>query len=156
MAPSDWIESFFPLRRHLAIDSANALATGGGKALPTWRYVEVFAPANCQESSNPCTRAAIRTVRCGSPTNPGSGASLARRCPLTPSFAHLRLARVGPRSGPPCFLLPPTSVGAILLALLRQSSAPSQPRSLIRSNSFSPTVTFFRLAFGHQIGRAHI
>ena len=32
---------------------ATALANGGGKALPTWRYDCVFPPENCQSSGNP-------------------------------------------------------------------------------------------------------
>jgi hypothetical protein len=48
------------------------------------------------------------TWQTGSP-----GASIAIPSPFTPSIFHAARARVGPRSGPPCFLLPPTIVGAI-------------------------------------------
>ncbi len=44
---------------------------------------------------------------------PGPGASSARPRPSTPSAAQACLARVGPRSAPPCFFEPPTIVGAI-------------------------------------------
>ncbi|MBT9154549.1 MAG: hypothetical protein DDT39_01227 [Firmicutes bacterium] len=49
-------------------------------------------------------------------------------------------ARVGPRSGPPCFLLPPTSVGAISHARSRHCLASRQPFAAIRSKRASPTV----------------
>ena len=42
------------------------------------------------------------------------GASFATPEPSTPSSSHAFFARAGPRSGPPCFLDPPTIVGAIL------------------------------------------
>lgn len=43
--------------------------------------------------------------------------------PSTPSESHCLRARVGPRSGPPCFRLPPTIVGAISFARSLQSAA---------------------------------
>ncbi len=61
----------------------------------------------------------------------------------SPSTCRLRqavLARVGPRSGPPCFLLPPTIVGAMAPARLAQAAAPGQPPSAIRSARTAPTV----------------
>ncbi len=63
----------------------------------------------------------------------------ARLRPSTPSLAQALRARVGPRSGPPCFSEPPTMVGAIWLAFSAQASAPSQPPSAIWSRSSWPT-----------------
>lgn len=119
---------------------ATARATGGGKALPTCRYAAVFFPWNCQPSSNPWIRAAIRTVKRGIPTKSDSGAESASDFPLTPKVSHARRALVGPKSGPPCFFEPPTRVGAISLARLAQARAPRHPLIDIRSISVSPTV----------------
>lgn len=85
-------------------------------------------------------RAAMRTVKRGMPTKLDAGNSSAMPLPSTPSVAHAFLARVGPKSGPPCFLLPPTSVGAMSQASSRQAFAPSQPLATMRSYSASPTV----------------
>jgi len=68
------------------------------------------------------------------------GGSLAMPSRSTLSAAHAFLARVGPRSGPPCLCEPPTTVGAISLACARQAFAPFQPFSAIRSYRVSPTV----------------
>ncbi len=100
----------------------------------------VFAPVIAQSSGKPWMRAAMRTVRRGSPEKSGSGACGAMVDPFTPRSAHARRARVGPRSGPPCFLEPPTSVGAIRFARAAQASAPFHPRSAMRSTRVSPTV----------------
>lgn len=59
--------------------------------------------------------------------------------PSIPSRAHCARARVGPRSGPPCFFDPPTKVGAIASARRRHFEAPRQPREAIRSPIASPT-----------------
>ena len=56
------------------------------------------------------------------------------------SAAHAARARVGPRSGPPCFFDPPTIVGAISSARLAQAEAPRQPFAAIRSRRTAPTV----------------
>src|SRR5262249_33188229 len=37
----------------------SARATGGGKALPTWRYAAVLRPEKDQPSGNPCRRETI-------------------------------------------------------------------------------------------------
>ena len=55
----------------------------------------------------------MRTVRRGAPSKSGAGASFASPRPSTPSAAHAWRARVGPRSAPPCFFEPPTSVGGM-------------------------------------------
>ena len=52
--------------------------------------------------------------------------------PSTPNVAQACLARVGPRSGPPCFSEPPTIVGAMSSARFFQARAPLQPRSAMR------------------------
>src|SRR5690348_8557068 len=70
----------------------------------------------------------------------GPGGWSATPRPSTPSAAQAWRARVGPRSGPPCFLLPPTMVGAMAQARPAQASAPGQPPEAIRSRSVSPTV----------------
>src|SRR5260370_33902143 len=82
----------------------------------------------------------MRKVSLGIPKNSLGGASSAIPFPSTPRLAHARLALVGPRSGPPCFRDPPTIVGAISSAALRQALAPLQPFAAIRSNRTSPTV----------------
>ena len=56
------------------------------------------------------------------------------------SAAQALRARVGPRSGPPCFLEPPTMVGAISLASSAQRFAPIQPFAPIKSAKVAPTV----------------
>src|SRR5207302_7019109 len=62
-----------------------------------------------------------------------------------------RLARVGPKSGPPCLCEPPTIVGAISLACSRHSIAPLHPRAAIKSYRTSPTVLGFVLdVSGHE------
>src|SRR5690554_6232383 len=94
----------------------------------------------CQLAGNPWTIAAILTVKRGRPLNPAGGGSSASVPPSIPSSFQAALDRVGPRSGPPCFLEPPTRVGAILLARLAQSFAPSQPFDPISSTRSSPTV----------------
>src|ERR1017187_1511677 len=45
--------------------SPTARATGGGKALPIWRYCAVLRPENRQEAGKPWTAAAIGSVRRG-------------------------------------------------------------------------------------------
>lgn len=127
---------------------ATKRATGGGNALPTWRYAAVFLPKKAHSSGNPWMRAAIRTVRRGIPVSGKSfvGASFAMPIPSTPSSAHWRLARVGPKSGPPCFFDPPTSVGAIELARAAQPAEPPQPLTPIKSLSTAPTVGDFFFA----------
>ena len=109
--------------------SPRARATGGGKALPTCRYAAVFRPENSHQSGKPCSRATIRTVSLGrwSTGNKGPGAESPMPSPSTPSPFHASRARVGPRSGPPCFLLPPTIVGAIPQALAAQSVPRASP-----------------------------
>jgi len=85
-----------------------------------------LAPENCQESGNPCSRATMRTVTLGSPSSgkagPGSWSAMPR--PSTLKYAHAARARVRPRSGPPCFLLPPTMVEAIALGRFAHALAP--------------------------------
>ena len=83
-----------------------ASATGGGKALPIWRQAFVFLPVMRQESGNPWSRAIMRGVRRGDPSKSGPGASSAIVFPVTFIAAHAFRARVGPRSGPPCFFDP--------------------------------------------------
>ncbi len=85
-------------------------------------------------------RAAIRTVKRGIPTKSNVGTSSAMPLPSTPRLAQACLARVGPKSGPPCFLLPPTSVGATSQALSLHACAPRQPLEAMRSPSAAPTV----------------
>src|SRR6185437_10689526 len=68
------------------------------------------------------------------------GGSFAIPKPSTPRLAQALRARVGPRSGPPCFKLPPTTVGAISFAVSRQNLAPSHPLEAIKSYKTSPTV----------------
>ena len=73
----------------------------------------------------------------GPPSAPSAGAGgpagKPGRClvgdakPVHPSFRHASRARVGPRSGPPCFLLPPTSVGPMPLAPSAQAAARVSP-----------------------------
>ena len=106
--------------------SPRARATGGGKALPTCRYAAVFRPENSHQSGKPCSRATIRTVSLGrwSTGNKGPGAESPMPSPSTPSPFHASRARVGPKSGPPCFLLPPTIVGAIPQAARRPVQSP--------------------------------
>src|SRR5262249_42739877 len=118
-----------------------ALATGGGNALPTCRYSAVLRPANCHESGNPCRRATIRVVSLGTASagKDESGGSSAMPRPSTPSSSHAARALVGPGSGPPCFLLPPTIVGAMPAARATHWLAPGQPPAAIRSARVSPT-----------------
>ena len=97
------------------------------------RYALVFRPVKCQSSGKPCIRATMGTVSRGIPTKSGSGASSATVLPLTPSVSHARRALVGPRSGPPCFLEPPTMVGAISSARSRHAFAPGHPLAAIMS-----------------------
>ena len=126
--------------------SPSAFATGGGNALPICRYCEVFRPANLYWSSSdhPWIRAAISTVRrgivwLGGRASSAGGAS-ATPFPSTPSLAQPSFARVGPRSAPPCFLLPPTKVGPTSFAISRHASACFHPRAAMSEYSASPTV----------------
>ena len=50
------------------------------------------------------------------------------------------MARVGPRSAPPCFFDPPTMVGAMSFAFAAHAAAPAHPLLAIRSSNVSPTV----------------
>lgn len=127
--------------------SPTSLATGGGKALPIMRHANVFLLPNCQSSGNPCRRAIIRGVSRGMPSKSLSGASLAILLPSTPISAHAIRARVGPRSGPPCFLLPPTRVGATLFAICLHCAALDHPLADIRSYRELPT-SCISLGFG--------
>ncbi len=126
--------------KHSFIFSPTACATGGGNAFPIIRHAAVFFFPNVHVSGKPCILAIILLVRRGIPSKSGSGAVLATPRPSTPSSAHAFLALTGPRSGPPCFLEPPTKVGAILFAFFAQSFAPSHLFSAIKSYSVSPTV----------------
>jgi hypothetical protein len=96
-----------------------ASATGGGNALPICRYRAVFSPLNRQPHSSrqPCSLVTISQVsrgrRAGSAE--AAGAWSATPSPSTPRSAQACLARVGPRSAPPCFFEPPTMVGPISL-----------------------------------------
>lgn len=140
----------------LAIASPNAFATGGGKAFPTCRYAAVFLPTNSQPLGKPWTRAAIGTVRRGMPSKPCGGGSSAMLFPFTPSSSQAFLARVGPKSGPPCFFDPPTSVGAMASACSAHFAAPSQPFEDISSNRSWPTVKgCSRRVSGHWKYRAY-
>ena len=121
-----------------------ASATGGGNALPICRYRAVLRPLNRQPHSSrqPCSLVTISQVslgrRAGSASGPGAASAIPM--PSTPRSAHARLARVGPRSAPPCFFEPPTMVGAIRSARRAQAAAPGQPRAAIRSPTVWPTV----------------
>ena len=126
--------------KHLLISIPTACATGGGKALPIILQAIVFLLPKVHVSGKPWMRAIIRLVRRGIPSKSCSGASFAIPFPSTPSSAHAFFALVGPRSGPPCFLEPPTSVGAILSAPSAHFFAPFHPFCDIRSHSVSPTV----------------
>ena len=115
----------FPPRLHLAAlvrlrrASAIFLADGLGhrrreRVSPTCRYAAVFRPGNGQSRGEALEDRGHPAVRIGSsPFQSGTGGSSATSLPLTPSFSHCLRACVGPRSGPPCFFEPPTSVGAI-------------------------------------------
>lgn len=96
-------------------------------------------------------RAAMRTVRRGGEScgKSGGGASSASDRPFTPSFFHASLARVGPRSAPPCSFDPPTRVGATASACFAHCEAPGQPFSAIRSFKLRPTVVLRPLGAGH-------
>jgi hypothetical protein len=98
------------------------LAVGGG-----------FAPAEFPGVRKPCSRATIRTVSLGGwPSGwPGPGAWSAMPRPSTPRSFQAWRARVGPRSGPPYLVLPPTIVGAIRRARApaRRPRRRSPPRS---------------------------
>src|SRR5438046_2457178 len=61
------------------------------------------------ESGNPCRRAIIGIVRRGTCFLGVSGPGMrsASPSPSTPNCNHAARARVGPRSGPPCFFDPP-------------------------------------------------
>lgn len=117
-----------------------ASAIGGGKAFPIMRHAVVFRSPNDHESGNPWIRAIMRGVSRGMPVKSFCGASFAMLFPSIPIAAHALRALVGPKSGPPCFLLPPTSVGAMVEALFLHSAAPCHSFSDIKSNNASPTV----------------
>jgi hypothetical protein len=68
------------------------------------------------------------------------GATSATPSASTPSSRQARLARVGPRSAPPCFLDPPTMVGPMSFAFSAHALAPRQPFAAMRSSTVSPTV----------------
>src|SRR6476659_3822967 len=89
----------------LYIPLPTACASGGGKAFPICLYAAVFPPLNIHESGNACSRAVIESVRRGLPSmgKSASGGSFAMPSPSTPSDFHCFFARVGPKSGPPCF-----------------------------------------------------
>ena len=116
--------------RHSFIFSPTACATGGGNAFPIIRHAMVFFFPKVHVSGNPCILAIIRLVKRGNPLNSCSGAVLATPRPSTPNSAQAFLALTGPRSGPPCFLEPPTKVGAIYLHFL--------PSSLLLPTYFLP------------------
>ena len=59
--------------------------------------------------------------------------------PSTPSLAQAARARVGPKSGPPCFFEPPTTAGAVPFASFRHSLAPGQPPFFMKGYKASPT-----------------
>ena len=71
------------------------------------------------------------TVSFGEPTKPAAGGASATLEPSTPNRAHAKRARVGPKSAPPCLVLPPTKVGASPIAFWLHADAPSQPRLAI-------------------------
>lgn len=119
----------------------------------------VFRPENIQESGKLWMRATIRLVSRGSLSwgKETTGASSAIPMPSTPNSRHRRLARVGPRSGPPCFFEPPTRVGAGAFARSAQASAPSQPLAAIKSTRVSPTCVSLACGIGqrkHSMSRA--
>ena len=116
------------------------MATGGGKALPIIRQAVVFPLPKYHSSGKPCNLASILGVSRGMPEKSAAGASSAIPFPSTPNSAHACRALVGPKSGPPCFLLPPTRVGAILFAFCFHAAAPAQPLADMRSKRVSPTV----------------
>ena len=134
------------------IDIPTAFATSGGNALPTCRYAAVLRPLKCHSSGKLWRRATIRTVRRGRPLTGKcpSGAASAIPSPSTPNFFHCSLARVGPKSGPPCFFEPPTMVGAMLFARLTHLRAPGQPFSAIKSCTVVPTVAPGIVGSGHS------
>ena len=70
--------------------------------------------------------------------------------PSTPRAAHARRARVGPRSGPPCFVLPPTMVGAISLARFFHASAPFHSPWTTTSPGGSEAVVYARVSSKEQ------
>src|ERR1035441_562696 len=119
--------------KHSLKFSATALANGGGNAFPICLYAAVLPPLNCHSSGKPCSRATILTVNRGIAQKDGPGASFAMPSPSTPNAAHAVLARVGPRSGPPCLWEPPTRVGAIWFADFFQALAPFHPFAAIKS-----------------------
>ncbi len=84
----------------------------------------------------------MRTVSLGfrSAGSVAVGGASATPLPLTPSWAQPARARVGPKSGPPCFFEPPTRVGPIPLAPATHRLAPGQPSRAISCRSTSPTV----------------
>ena len=135
--------SFDEYRKHilksiemLGYDAQIKLLNASDFAVPQLRPLRnaaVFFFPNVHVSGNPCILAIILLVKRGIPSKPGSGAALATPPPSIPSSAHAFLALTGPRSGPPCFLDPPTKVGAILFAFFAQSFAPSHLFSAIKS-----------------------
>ena len=137
--------------RHSFSFSPIALATGGGKAFPIILYAAVFLKPKVQSSENPWSLASILTVNLGTPLNSRRGGSFATPLPSTPNISHAFLALTGPRSGPPCFLEPPTRVGAILFAFSAHNVALSQQLEAIRSKRVSPTVGgVFKQGFGYE------
>src|SRR5262249_6129569 len=92
--------------------------------------------------SQPWILATISQVSLGSRDTGSSadGAASATPSASTPSARQARLARVGPRSAPPCFFEPPTIVGAMSFAFAAHVAAPGQPFGAIRAASASPTV----------------
>src|SRR5690606_2135477 len=80
------------------------------------------------------------SVRGDLPVRVGTSPSLATPLPLTPRASQAAFARVGPKSAPPCFLLPPTNVGAMLFAISTQVSRCLQPLAPIISRSAVPPV----------------
>ncbi len=136
----------------LRIAVATTRATIGGKAFPTCRYAAVLPPVNSQSAGKLCKRATIRTVSRGMRSNGAVefGAASATPIPSTDISRHWAFARVGPKSGPPCFFDPPTIVGAILCAFAAQASAPGQPFSAICGNNASPTEGVSPHPTGHE------
>ena len=120
---------------------AIAAASCGGSAFPICRNLCVLLPKICHSLGNPCNLAVMSVVSLGLPSKSGGGGASAIPKPSTPNAAHCALARVGPRSGPPCLRDPPTIVGAGLLAIPTQSSTPDHPSSPIMLPRASPTVS---------------
>src|SRR2546430_13196471 len=96
----------------MAVPSARA--TGGGKALPTWRYAAVLRPEKDQLSGNPCRRETMARVSLGGwlGGESGAGGGAAPPRPSPPRAPPGRRGPGGARAGAPRVFLPPATVCA--------------------------------------------